>query len=118
MEQLASLAKKRAEDGITQPLIFIYIEECDLAAQFPTRFQEAVKTINRYAKAANMKLIFSTSRPSPDIIPEDLRDSFDLILSGKLASETDSEYLGVENGTELGLYEFAVVEKSPNEGRN
>lgn len=110
-EELAVLAKKRADEDVQFPLLFIYLDECDFAAQYPVRFQKAVLTINRYAKQANFKFIFSTSRPSNDIIPEDVRDSFDIILSGRLASETDATYLGIPYDTSLNNYEFAVKEK-------
>ena len=54
--------------------------------------------------------MFSTSRPSPDIIPSDFRDSFDLILSGILASEVDEKTLGMPGATRLNQYEFLVKE--------
>ncbi|OYX42419.1 hypothetical protein B7Y94_03495 [Candidatus Saccharibacteria bacterium 32-49-12] len=110
LEELAQLAKDRYKQVNPQPLIFIYIEECDLAAQYPARFHKAVMTINNRAKQANMKLIFSTSRPSSDIIPADFRDSFDVILSGQLASTVDEATLGVSNTSSLGAYEFLVKE--------
>lgn len=110
LEELARLAEKRATEEEPQPMIFIYIEECDMAAQYPGRFHSAVIRINENAKRANMKLIFSTSRPSPDIIPSDFRDSFDLILSGILASEADEKTLGMPGATKLNQYEFLVKE--------
>jgi hypothetical protein len=66
--------------------------------------------INRFAKLANMKLIFSTSRPSPDVITPDFRDSFDLILSGTLASEYDEMNIGIPDATSSSRYEFIVKE--------
>jgi DNA segregation ATPase FtsK/SpoIIIE-like protein len=110
LEELAALAEQRAAQENTHPLIFIYIEECDMAFLYPGRFQEATIKINTYAERANMKLIFSTSRPSPDIITSDFRDSFDLILSGKLASTADEETLGVSGAARLPLHEFIVKE--------
>ena len=110
LEELARLAKDRYKQDKPEQMIFIYIEECDLAAQYPDRFHKAVMTINGRAKKANMKLIFSTSRSSPDIIPPDFRDSFDLILSGRLASEVDELNMGVLGATTLNWYEFLVKE--------
>ncbi len=110
LEELAALSTKRAGEAQPTPLIFIYIEECDLAAQYPERFHSSVSEINRNAQKANMKLVFSTSRPSPDIIPPEFRDSFDLILAGRLASELDERSLGVSGATSLNLYEFMVKE--------
>ena len=114
LEELATLAKDRAETEVTIPFLFIYIEECDLAVQYSERFEDAVFTINRYAQKANMKLIFSTSRVSKDIVTEELRDSFDVILAGTLASDTDAEHLGVAFGTETKMHEFVVVENARN----
>lgn len=110
LEELTELAEQRAKEERPEPMIFIYIEECDMAAQYPGRFHSAVIRINENAKRANMKLIFSTSRPSPDIIPSDFRDSFDLILSGILASEADEKTLGMPGATKLNQYEFLVKE--------
>lgn len=110
LEELAELSIARAEADEPQPLLFIYIEECDLAAQFPGRFHTAVITINRHAAAANMKLIFSTSRVSRDIITPELRDSFDLILAGNLASSYDEETLGTPGATQLKAHQFLVRE--------
>lgn len=110
LEELAQLAENRIAEEGSQPMIFIYIEECDLAAQYPGRFHDAMMKINKNAKRANMKLIFSTSRPSVDILPEDFINSFDLILSGTLASEIDEKTVGIAGATKLRPYEFAVRE--------
>lgn len=110
LEELAQLAENRVTEEKPQPMIFIYIEECDLAVQHPARFHSAVMKINANAKRANMKLIFSTSRPSPDIITPDFRDSFDLILSGTLASEADERTMKIPGATSLQPHEFIVKE--------
>jgi DNA segregation ATPase FtsK/SpoIIIE-like protein len=110
LDELAELSEKRAAKNQPQPMIFIYIEECDLAYVYPGRFQNAVMKINSSAKKANMKLIFSTSRPSTDIITPEFRDSFDLILCGTLASETDESILGIPGATSLVAHEFIVKE--------
>jgi len=109
LEELAQLAEKRAAEE-PQPMIFIYIEECDLAVQYPERLHSTVTKINANAKRANMKLIFSTSRPSPDIITPNFRDSFDLRLSGTLASEADERTMGIPGATSLQPHEFIVKE--------
>ena len=110
LEELADLAEQRAKEEKPEPMIFIYIEECDLAVQYPERFHHAVMKINATAKQANMKLIFSTSRPSPDIITPIFRDSFNLILSGTLASEADERTMGIPGATSLQPHEFIVKE--------
>ena len=109
LEKYAELAKTGRPDGTTE--IVILIEECDMAAAYPGRFHEAVMTINNNAAKANMKLIFSTSRPSRDIVPADFRDSFDIILCGLLASKYDEETLGVPGGSgNTTPYSFIVKE--------
>ncbi|MDB5177310.1 MAG: hypothetical protein JWN75_978 [Candidatus Saccharibacteria bacterium] len=95
LEGLAELAVKRAHDNLTKPFIFVYLEECDMAVTEQGRFDKAVTTINENANAANMKFIYSTSRPSKDVISKQLLSSFDLILSGHI-QEFDAEYLGVK----------------------
>lgn len=114
LEELADLAQARVDGGeLKDKLLFIYIEECDLAAQYTNRFHEAVMAINKNAERANIKLIFSTSRPSRDIIPPDFRDSFDLMLSGGLASKVDEEYIGVSGAYGMAFpYEFVVKENA------
>lgn len=112
LEELAVLTQERAAQEHPTPFLFIYIEECDLAAQYPDRFHKAVITINYNAVNANMKLIFSTSRPSPDIITPELRDSFDLLLVGNLASKADEETLGSRGS--LTAHDFIVKEQRTN----
>lgn len=112
LEELADLAQARADGNEAKnKLLFIYIEECDLAVQYPDRFHAAVVTINKYARMANMKLVFSTSSPRRDVVPPDFRDSFELILSGPLASRFDEETLGVSDTQSIMFpYEFIVKE--------
>ena len=81
-----------------------------MAAIDPVRFQAAITKINTNAKEANIKLIFSTSRPSPDIIPKNLLKTFDLTVSGVLASQADHDHLGVPVNNDQKNYEFIIVE--------
>ena len=114
LEELADLAQARADGNEAKDkLLFIYIEECDMAYAHPDRFTPAVMKINRYAQQANMKLVFSTSRPDPKFMTPDFRDSFDLILSGHLASEYDEETLGIHDTHGIIFpYEFIVKENA------
>lgn len=114
LDALADLSQARANADNTTPFIFIYIEECDLAMQYPGRFHDAVIRINHNAKKANMKLIFSTSRPSTTIVTKDLLNSFDLVLSGTLSSEVDERTVGIPGATKLNQYEFAIREIKSN----
>lgn len=111
LEELAELAKTRANQDTPNPLLFIYIEECDMAYIFKDRFKKAVMTINKHAIAANMKLMYSTSRPAPEFTEPDFRDSFDLILCGLLASKSGEETMGVPGASENKVpYSFIVKE--------
>ncbi len=110
LEDMALLSETRIKEGITKPLIFICIEECDMAMISQERFSKSLITINNNAKQANMKLIFSTSRPSPDVIPKPLLASFDLVIAGELASDADHEWLGVPKPKTWERYSFVVVD--------
>lgn len=110
LEELADLSDERIKGSITKPFLFIYIEECDMAMVNQERFSKSVMTINNNAKQANMKLIFSTSRPSPDVIPKPLLASFDLVIAGELASDADHEWLGVPKPKTWERYSFVVVD--------
>ena len=110
LDEIGTLSDERIKSGLTKPMIFVSIEECDMAAIDPARFQAAITKINTNAKEANIKLIFSTSRPSPDIIPKDLLKTFDLTVSGVLASQADHDYLGVPVNSDQKNYEFIIVE--------
>lgn len=114
LEELADLAQLRANGTESKDrFLFIYVEECDLAAQYPDRFHAVIMQINKYARRANMKLVFSTSSPRRNIIPPDFRDSFELILSGPLASEYDEETLGIHDTHGIMFpYEFIVKENA------
>lgn len=108
LDRLAELSLERAKNHTHKPMIFIYIEECDMAAVDQKRFDKAVITINKYAKDANMKLVYSTSRPAPDVVSKKLLASFDLLLVGQLASKVDAKHLGVPYSEKLDRYSFLV----------
>ncbi len=112
LDEMADLSEKRIMESVTKPLIFILIEECNMAATDQKRFDKAVITINKNAKRANMKLVYSTSRPAPDVVSKELIASFDLILTGQLASEADAEHLGVPYRSKSEPYSFLVTQHS------
>jgi DNA segregation ATPase FtsK/SpoIIIE-like protein len=111
LEELAKLSDTRKGKSITKPQIFVCIEECDMAVLDQSRFDNAVSKINTNARQANMKLVFSTSRPSTDVISKSLLRSFDLIAAGHLASKRDYKYLGVPMARHQEPYTFIIVEK-------
>lgn len=112
LEEMAKLSGDRISNSTTKPLIFICIEECDMAFIDPPRFENAIMEINANAKKANMKLIFSTSRPAPDVISKQLMNSFDLIVAGQLASDADYEYLGIRKTENVEPYSFTIIDNN------
>lgn len=112
LEEMAKLSQVRIDESVTKPLIFICIEECDMAFIEPPRFENALMKINTNAKKANMTLIFSTSRPAPDVISKQLMNSFDLIVAGQLASDADHEYLGVPKSQNVEPYSFTIIDNN------
>lgn len=113
LDQLSDLSIERAKNNAQKPLVFIYIEECDMACKDQGRFDKALITINQNAKKANMKLIYSTSSPRLDTVSKELVDSFDLALIGSFSyNHWLYEYLGIpkESRPTLSNYEFLVVE--------
>ena len=111
LEELAELSEERIKSSQLSPLLFILIEECDIVMIGRDRFEEAVVKINTNAKLANMKLIYSTSRPGEAEIPKKMLKSFDLILAGRL-SNNDRNYLGVPMINDQDPYTFTVVGKN------
>ncbi len=117
LDELAQLAEIRSNEVSSQPvsfevskhqMLFIYIEECDMAAVDQARFDKAVIAINTHAARANIKLIYSTSRPAPDVVSKQLIASFDLILAGQLASKADADYVGVPYRETADPFSFLV----------
>lgn len=114
-EVLAELSNDRVKDNITKPQIFIAIDECDAACVDIERFSNTLITINQNAKYANMKLLYNTSRPSPeDVIPKRLLDSFDLVLLGKQGSDKNYELLGFNKNDmrPINDYEFNLIDQT------
>jgi len=109
LEELAVLSTKRIIKHKKQPMLFICIEECDMAAIAQERFYKALIIINQNAKAANMKTIYSTSRPSKDTISKQLIGSFDVILAGSLVSRTDEDQISSPHLPGLKRGDFRVI---------
>jgi GTPase SAR1 family protein len=111
LDELADLSIERANNHIKKPMIFIYIEECDMACVDQKRFDKAIITINKHAFRANMKLVYSTSRPTPDVVSTDILNSFDLVAAGKLASVIDANHLCVPFSDWGDKYSFILAQK-------
>lgn len=110
LEHFADMSDSRAESPSGHSLIIIMIEECDMASFDHERFVDSVVRINNNAKDANMKLIYSTSRPGEIEVPKDLLHSFELILAGELAP-FDYANLELLVPDHLGRFEFAVHDR-------
>lgn len=111
LEELTRTAQNRVAENTTNPLIFVYIEENDMAHLDPSRFENAMVNLNLIAKEANVKVIYSTSSPSPESVPDKLAGSFELILSGSITS-ADAKRLNInESDVSSEKFSFSVNEK-------
>lgn len=108
LDELAELSLKRTKAATKKPMIFIYIEECDIAYVDQKRFDKAVISINQNAKKASMKLIYSTSRLEHASVSEDLLASFDLILAGQLADNQHAKLFGIPYSDKLERFAFVL----------
>lgn len=92
--KLGEDSKRRAEN-ISSAIrsIVVQIEECNMVAKDPERFEKALFNILRAKEKNNMYLIFSTSRPSKDVITQMMLDHADLKVVFKVSSMQDSNYL-------------------------
>ena len=113
LEVTAQLAEDRAASNTKEPLIVLLIEECDMAAVDQEHFDSLLIRINEVASSANMKVIYSTSRPAPDVVSRRLLESFDLILAGTLV-ESDYKNLGINKPENHPKYDFVVTQKNQN----
>lgn len=95
LDSLSGIADARASDGVTEPRIVIYVEECDAAMVDQARFDKAVMNIVEKGRKANMTIIYSTSRPATDCISDELIRSFGKAIVGVMASEIDSARFSV-----------------------
>lgn len=108
LSELAKLSDKRAKEDNPKPLLFICIEECDMARIDQKRFDDALIAINTNAKKANMKLIYSTSCIGEQTISERLLKSFDIVLAGNMPKGS-AQYVGMSKGTKLKQGEFEII---------
>lgn len=108
LDEVSNIAEARISSGITKPLIFVLIEECNMSVHDQKKFDKAVIQINEYAKQANLKLVYSTSRIAEDTISKRLLDSFDLLLVAPLYSNHDYKLLGIEAPANHENYTFIV----------
>lgn len=91
MEEFAELAAKRHRgETDNSQAIFMHIEECDLMAVDAKRFEAAWTKLWEHKANSNIYTIFSTSRPSVDVLTPVILDHVDLKVVFGMASEIDS----------------------------
>jgi hypothetical protein len=110
LEKYAELAVSGRKNESS--LIFIFIEECNMPRVDQARFDRLVETINKNAKKANIKLIYSTSVIQPDSISKRLMKSFDLMLVGHQCDSEARKYLSVPDMDDFFEYGFIIKEKT------
>lgn len=105
LEKLGEESERRVKGhSETKRAILIHIEECDMVAKSPGRFEKAILNILKYKDKNNMFLIFSTSRPSEDVVTQLLLQFCDLKVVFQVANTQDSQYLlGNESAAKLTL---------------
>lgn len=108
LEYIADQSVSWAANQVSK-MTYILIEECDIAIIDQERFDNALIKLNRNAKAANIKIIYSTSCPAPNRVSGRLARSFDLILAGEL-QRIDRDRLELPVSRPLEKYEFTVTE--------
>ena len=69
--------------------IIVHIEECDQFAQNPAETENFYREFIKYKQSSNVYVVYSTSRPAIDVLPDWLIKSADLKVVFNLASEID-----------------------------
>jgi DNA segregation ATPase FtsK/SpoIIIE-like protein len=94
MEEFAELAaaRNRGEADNSQA-IFMHIEECDLMAVDSKRFEAAWLKLWENKTKSNIYTVFSTSRPSAEVLTPAILGHVDLKVIFGMASERDSNFV-------------------------
>ena len=94
LELLANESELRAHGkSDSKRAIVIHIEECDMVALEPIRFENAWLKIAENKDKSNIYLVFSTSRPSPDVFTKTILKNTDLKVVFNLSSIEDSMHV-------------------------
>lgn len=86
LEVLEDLVSKLDEINKGNKHLFVHIEEMDLFALDYGRTKKALKQLLEHKDNSKIHIIFSTSRPSPDIFTEWLLSLVDMKIIGMMAS--------------------------------
>ena len=88
LQDILELVKGRNSKQIpNDQAIIVHIEECDLWAADTVKTEEFFREFIKLRKGSNVYVVYSTSRPSVDVIPDWLISSADLKVVFKMASE-------------------------------
>lgn len=112
LSSLGELSDKRASGKAdNKQAIFVHIEECDMIAKNPTRFETAIEAIVRGKSNNNMYVVFSSSRPSTNVFTPKLIQLADMRIVYQLASSRDYKHVaGRDLSKEIGeVGEHTVV---------
>jgi DNA segregation ATPase FtsK/SpoIIIE-like protein len=97
-EAMAELVNTREElnrrsvgENANSKAIFVHIEECDQFVQDPKATEEFFREFIQLKQDSNIFVVYSTSRPSENMLPTWLIDAADLKVVFNLASETDCQ---------------------------
>jgi len=105
LRELIELAELRIKKEQRFPAIVVYVEECDIAAQFQDKFDDLMISLISEADKANFCIIYSTSRVSEQTISYKLLKHFDTLLVSRL-NRGATQYLGVDDTSEVSGYNF------------
>lgn len=109
LKDLVVLANKRIKDKVEYPAIVLYIEECDIAAQYQDKFDELFISLIDKSKLANFCVIYSTSRVDSGTISYELLKHFEVLMVSRLSSGSTS-YLGVDDTSDISGYNFRKID--------
>lgn len=94
LKKFEELSKSEA-----QKTLVIHIEEMNMLSVSTTRFEDALEKILE-GKRGNIYIVFSTSRPSVDVLTPKIRRLVDLKVVFNLSSSVDSKFmLGDDSAT-------------------
>lgn len=81
------------EDTGRDKVTFIHIEEMDMLNVSTPRFENALEKLLNHKNKNKIYVVFSTSRPSTDVITPKIKNWTDLMIVFILASREDSEFV-------------------------
>lgn len=88
--------------------VFVHIEEMNMLSVSATRFEDALENILKNKRDNNIYVVFSTSRPSADVLTPKIRSLVDLKVVFNLTSKIDSIFM-------LGNDSAATLLKNPGQ---